>query len=785
MLVVDEAHCISDWGHDFRPDYRRIRDAIASLPPDTPVLATTATANERVCTDVADQLGADVTILRGTLDRESLHLGVAALPTMAHRLAWLAQRIPTVEGTGIVYCLTVAQTDLVAEHLRAEGIDAVAYSSATDPDERLRLEDDFKANRVKALVATSALGMGVDKPDVTFVFHVGRPALAHRLLPAGRAGRALGAPGRRLAAPRRGGPGHLVVVRRGGPAARGPVPAGARRHRRRGRRAGRRGRPRARRRPAPGPAGDAAQGPRRRRGGGPARAGAGCSPTGPGPTTASGCSGSRPPGATRPTPCSPTPRARSCLMAFLRSSLDDPLFADGGSTWRCGRCMVCTGDGDPVELDPASVRRAVEHLRGVDVPIPPRKQWARGLSEPKGNIKVDVRAEEGRALARVDDAGWWPVVTAAMAAGAPDDELVDGIAATLKRWPWDARPTWVTWVPSATHGALLAATAERIGALGKLPGPRGRCVRARPGPPQSTQQNSAHRLGNVWGAFTVDAGALPEARGAHRPGPRPRRHLGLGLDHDRGGPPPPGLGHRPRPPLRPGPPLTRVTRCSPAFRAAVRPSRVTWPVCSPAGGNPGGGGGPDGRRIAPMRSRRYGPSPGPSASRSPCRPTTSCPGTPAGCAAVLVGDAVVGHAGELHPTVVDALDLPARAAAFEVDLDALVAAVPASPRQAVPISTYPLAKEDLALVVAESVTAADLTEAVRVGASGTAVGDVLEDLRLFDVYRGAQLGEGRKSLAFALRLRAGGRTLTNEEIVTVRESAVAEAARRCGATLRS
>ncbi|MDO8107462.1 phenylalanine--tRNA ligase subunit beta [Isoptericola sp. b441] len=161
------------------------------------------------------------------------------------------------------------------------------------------------------------------------------------------------------------------------------------------------------------------------------------------------------------------------------------------------------------------------------------------------------------------------------------------------------------------------------------------------------------------------------------------------------------------------------------------------------------------------------------------------PWHPGRCAAILVGDTVVGHAGELHPTVAATLDLPARAAAFEVDLDALVAAVPASPRQAVPISTYPLAKEDLALVVAESVTAADLTAAVRAGATGTAVGDVLEDLRLFDVYRGAQLGEGRKSLAFALRLRAGDRTLTNEEIVAVREGAIAEAARRCNAILRS
>ncbi|HNI34305.1 MAG TPA: RecQ family ATP-dependent DNA helicase, partial [Microthrixaceae bacterium] len=175
LLVIDEAHCISDWGHDFRPDYRRIRDAIANLDPSTPVIATTATANERVALDVAEQLGDDVLVLRGTLDRESLSLGVARLGSLAERLAWLALRIGAVDGTGIVYCLTVEQTTQVASFLAAQGIDAVAYSGQTPADERVPLEEAFKANRLKALVATSALGMGVDKSDVTFVYHMGAP----------------------------------------------------------------------------------------------------------------------------------------------------------------------------------------------------------------------------------------------------------------------------------------------------------------------------------------------------------------------------------------------------------------------------------------------------------------------------------------------------------------------------------------------------------------------------------------------------------------------------------
>jgi phenylalanyl-tRNA synthetase beta chain len=161
------------------------------------------------------------------------------------------------------------------------------------------------------------------------------------------------------------------------------------------------------------------------------------------------------------------------------------------------------------------------------------------------------------------------------------------------------------------------------------------------------------------------------------------------------------------------------------------------------------------------------------------------PWHPGRCAELVVAGVGVGHAGELHPSVVAALDLPPRAVAFEVDLDALLAASPDAPRQALPVSTFPLAKEDIALVVDEAVTAGDLTEAVRAGATGSRAGDVLEELRLFDVYAGAQLGQGTKSLAFALRLRAPDRTLTADEIAAVRESVLAEAARRCGAVLRS
>jgi ATP-dependent DNA helicase RecQ len=187
LVVIDEAHCISDWGHDFRPDYRRIRTLLGDLPDGIPVLATTATANERVTADVAEQLGvsrtsslggesADVLVLRGGLDRASLHLAVVPLPDQATRVAWLADTLQSIDGSGIVYCLTVSAAEQVASRLRAAGLTVASYTGQTDPAEREQLESDLKANRVKALVATSALGMGFDKPDLGFVVHLGAPS---------------------------------------------------------------------------------------------------------------------------------------------------------------------------------------------------------------------------------------------------------------------------------------------------------------------------------------------------------------------------------------------------------------------------------------------------------------------------------------------------------------------------------------------------------------------------------------------------------------------------------
>lgn len=175
LFVIDEAHCISDWGHDFRPDYRRITRILTLLPSGAPVLCTTATANDRVIDDIRAQLGEKLQVSRGTLDRESLALSAYRLNTQAERLAWLAAHIPRTPGTGIVYCLTVNDTERVAAWLCEKGIDAIAYSGGVDEEQRLAVERRLRDNDVKVVCATSALGMGFDKPDLAFVIHYQSP----------------------------------------------------------------------------------------------------------------------------------------------------------------------------------------------------------------------------------------------------------------------------------------------------------------------------------------------------------------------------------------------------------------------------------------------------------------------------------------------------------------------------------------------------------------------------------------------------------------------------------
>ena len=198
MLVIDEAHCISDWGHDFRPDYRRIKNIVRFLPNNVPLLATTATANNRVIEDVILQLGHDILVLRGPLNRESLMIQIIHLDRKEERLAWLIENINKINGTGIIYCLTKNDCNLVNKWLKQNGINSFAYYSGLKSEnndgqnERLRIENLFMNNKMKVIVATTAFGMGIDKPDISFVIHFQKPGnVVSYYQQIGRAGRAL------------------------------------------------------------------------------------------------------------------------------------------------------------------------------------------------------------------------------------------------------------------------------------------------------------------------------------------------------------------------------------------------------------------------------------------------------------------------------------------------------------------------------------------------------------------------------------------------------------------
>lgn len=192
LFVVDEAHCISDWGHDFRPDYRRIGQILQSLLKEIPVLGTTATANQRVVSDIQAQFGSELIILRGSLARESLRLQNLHVGSRAERLAWLAENLPKFKGSGIIYCQTVHDTQRITRWLKYKGFNAEAYHAQDESEiNRPELETAFIENKINILVATVALGMGFDKPDISFVIHFQRPeSVIAYYQQVGRAGRA-------------------------------------------------------------------------------------------------------------------------------------------------------------------------------------------------------------------------------------------------------------------------------------------------------------------------------------------------------------------------------------------------------------------------------------------------------------------------------------------------------------------------------------------------------------------------------------------------------------------
>ncbi|MGP0109119.1 MAG: DEAD/DEAH box helicase [Acidimicrobiales bacterium] len=463
LMVIDEAHCISDWGFDFRPDYQRLSKVLTASPM-TPVLATTATANDRVTVDVAKQLGDATVVLRGSLARSSLQLSVIVGLGPLERYAWVDGALALLPGSGIIYVPTVADTDRLVGFLSSRGHVVAAYSGKLEAPERERIEDDLRANRLKAVVATSALGMGYDKPDLGFCLHVGSPdSPVAYYQQVGRAGRAIeraeavllpAETDERLweffATASIPDPQNIEKVLGVLADAEEPMSVVAL---------------------------ESATGVRRGRlesllkivavEGAVERVSGGWISTGePYVYDQAKWAEIHAARAAEADLMRSYAGGRGCLMEFLQRALDDP---DPGP---CGRCSVCTGEmpAQGLNIDADAIEAARVHLRGADVIIEPRKLWPFGLNDGrKGRIDG---ASAGRALTFADSPGWRDAARAIAGPDRPlDDDVVRGMVSVLSRWreSWEQRPVGVVPMPSRHHATMVGDLAAKIAEIGKLP----------------------------------------------------------------------------------------------------------------------------------------------------------------------------------------------------------------------------------------------------------------------------------------------------------------------------
>lgn len=509
LLVVDEAHCISDWGHDFRPDYRRLLNILRQMPPNMPVLGTTATANNRVIEDVVSQLG-DIEVLRGTLVRESLALQNLTLPDQASRLAWLSQTVPGLQGAGIVYVLTKRDAEQVKDWLVAQGIDAKAYYSGIEhPDfensnhYREYLEDLLLSNSLKVLVATTALGMGYDKPDLTFVIHYQAPgSIVSYYQQVGRAGRGIdesfgvllsGAEDekihdffRRSAFPAEGQVQLLLGTLEESDGMSVPM----------------------------------LQERLNLRQGQIEKVLKFLSVENPAPIYKDGSRWVRTAVAfqldhekiARLTAQREVEwrevqdyvETSNCLMEFLRNALDDP------QSEPCGKCANCRGEPlFETGVDRSLVIEAKKFLRHSELVFKPKIQVAPNAFPQygfKGNLPQEYRASEGRILSRWGDAGWGGMVEQDKHSGRFRDELVDAVVDMIsQRWRPSPGPSWVTCVPSLNHPELVPDFAARLSQ--KLGLPFNQVIeKVVDNEPQKLQNNRFHQCRNLDGVFAVADG---------------------------------------------------------------------------------------------------------------------------------------------------------------------------------------------------------------------------------------------------------------------------------------
>jgi ATP-dependent DNA helicase RecQ len=496
LLVVDEAHCISDWGHDFRPHYRFIERIMRTLPANLRVLATTATANNRVLTDLQTVLGPNLAVSRGTLGRPSLLLQTMHLPSQAARMAWLATHLPNLQGSGIIYTLTVRDAVQLAGWLQSRGIQAEAYSGETG-DRRVELENALLENRVKALVATTALGMGFDKPDLAFVVHYQSPgSVVAYYQQVGRAGRALAAA-------------HGVLLSgveetnitdyfiesafpsreevSGVLAALGGAPAGL--------------------------------------------------------------------SINELMPCVNASRGRIDKALQLMSLESPPPIVKDGGKWQLTAANLTEGfwqraerltelrrveqgqmqeyvglasghmefliralDGDPgahrlpdiaplpAEFDMGLAREAVGFLRRTSLALEPRRQWPTGglpQMGATGRIAVELQAQPGKVLCVWGDAGWGALVRQGKSHdGRFADQLVEACAAMVRSWAPQPAPAWLTCIPSRRHPGLVPDLARRIATALNLPF-HPLLEKTDDRPAQKEMANSSQQARNVDGSLRI------------------------------------------------------------------------------------------------------------------------------------------------------------------------------------------------------------------------------------------------------------------------------------------
>ena len=507
LLAVDEAHCISDWGHDFRPDYRRLVNFLRLMPGNVPILGTTATANDRVIADVRAQLG-DIGIQRGSLRRRSLALQNIRLPSPVERLAWLATHMDALPGTGIVYTLTKRDAYRVSGWLTRNGIAAEAYHSDVADDRRRHLEDRLLENRIKALVATTALGMGYDKPDLGFVVHFQAPgSIIGYYQQVGRAGRAIDrAVGvvlsgeedgriheffRRTAFPDEGWVTSILdaLEDSDGLSIRELETAINLRY------------------------------------GQIEKALKFLSVESPAPAVKVGSKWRRTPipysmdrerirrlTGQRETEWGEVQRYidhRGCLMAYLARALDDP------EPGPCGKCASCLDR--PVvspSYDRATAPTAARFLARSEQPLRCKAQIPKDAFAEynlSGRLPADWRAETGRVLSRWGDPPWGRAVAEDKQKGRFRDELVEAAADMLReRWrpaPW---PAWVACVPSRKRPRLVPDYAARLARALDLPFEE-TVVKLRDNEEQKAQHNSYRQCRNLDGVFAIE--------GTVRPGP--------------------------------------------------------------------------------------------------------------------------------------------------------------------------------------------------------------------------------------------------------------------------